>query len=174
MFSNFYTPLCKYEEYRLQFNEPWMKSYGVLQSAGSYEDIYKNALRFPIIPESDDHPDYCPKWKPLPAEISCEEKTFTIRTGKIPEGKMPSVILGFTCKSDDFSLTVNGTDIEGFSENPIDFIEGIGWQPAAVVPNGTICYRAPFDPSLLTSPTQTITVKANTPIILNWLEINVY
>lgn len=174
MFSNFYTPLCKYEEFRVQFNEPWMKSYGVLQSAGSYEDIYKNALRFAIIPESDDHPDYCPKWKPLPAEINSKDKTFTIRTGKIPSGKTYSVILGFVGEACDFSVTVNGVEIQGFSENPLDFIEGIGWQPEAVVPKGTVCYRAAFDSAILTSPTQTVTVKSKTPVTLNWLEINLY
>lgn len=174
MFSNFYTPLCKYEEFRIQFNEPWMKSYGVLQSAGSYEDIYKNSLRFAIIPESDDHPDSCPKWKPLPADIGENEKSFTIRTGKIPEGRTPSVILGFVGEAENFSVSVNGVEISDFKKNPIDFIEGIGWQPGAVVPQGTVCYRAPFDASLLTSPTQTVTVKSKTAITLNWLEINVY
>jgi hypothetical protein len=174
MFSNFYTPLCKYEEQRLETNEPWMKSYGVLQSVASYDDIYKNAIRFAIIPESDEHPDFCPQWHPIPTVVSEKEKEFSIRTGKIPEGRTPSVIIGFVGECSDFEVSVNGTIINGFKKNPIDYIEGIGFQPLKVVPDGTVCYRAPFDYSVLSCPIQKITVKSKTPVTVNWIEINVY
>ena len=175
MYSNFYTPLCQYEKDRLNTNEPWMKSYGVLQCATDYDAIFGNAVRFPLIVEwFESCAGYPTMWRPIPADVSEEEKTFTIRTGKIPEGKIPSIILGFTSEASDFSVTVNGKEVEGFKENPIDFIEGIGWQPAAVVPKGTVCYRAPFDYSLLNSPEQTVTIKSKTAVTVNWIEINVY
>ena len=176
MYSNFYTPLCEYEEMRKSTNEPWMKSYGVLQCGVSYDTIYESAVRFPIISEGDEHCAGCPTvWRPLPAEITKEEKIFTIRTGKIPRGKKISVIVGFMNGAADFSITVNGNKIEGFKENPIDFIEGIGWQPGAVVPKGTKCYRATFDESILDSPVQTVKISSDASgQMLTWLEINAY
>lgn len=176
MFSAFFSPLCEYEQMRLETNEPWEKSFAVLACGADYKTIYQSAVRFVIIPEGyEGCAGYPTMWRPIPTEIGSEYKIFELRTGEIPKGKRCAVILGFDGGAEDFEVTVNGTTVDGFRKINIGFIEGIGYQPAKVVSEKTVCYRAKFEESILTAPIQTITVKSNkgTPT-LSWVEINVY
>jgi len=177
-FTSFFSPLCELEERMVTANEPYEKSFAVLACAADYKTIYQSAVRFPIISEGfESCAGYPVMWRPIPAVVGVggAAKTFEIRTGKIPSGKKCSVILGFYGTADRFDVTLNGNPIEGFEETDIGFIEGIGYQPKNAVPNGTVCYRAKFDESLLTSPVQTLKVSSRIEgKVLSWLEINVY
>lgn len=176
IFSSFFSPLCEYEQLRLESNEPWEKSFAVLACGASYETIYKSAVRFVMIPEGYEAcAGYPAMWRPLPAEIGTDGKAFALRTGVIPKGKKCSVILGFDGGADDFEVSVNETPVNDFRKINIGFIEGIGYQPGKAVSEKTVCYRAKFDEAILTTLIQTVTVKSNsgTPT-LSWVEINVY
>jgi hypothetical protein len=176
IFTRFYTPLCEVEQARLSSNEPYEKSFIVLQCAADYETIYQSAVRFVIISEGFEAcAGYPAMWRPVPAEITAQGSSFLLRTGKIPPGKKCAVILGFEGPAKAFTAELNGVAIEEFEQINMDFIEGIGYQPKAVVPEKTICYRAAFDEQLLNELVQRLVVKAKEGSrILNWVEMNVY
>lgn len=175
IFSTFFSPPSELERAWLANNEPWEKSFATLACAADYETIYKNAIRFVLIPESaDDRGGYPEKvWRPIPCEIGPEAKSFDIRTGVIPSGKRCSVILGFEGGAENFSAKLNGALLSDFEKTDPSFIEGIGYQPK--ISSSTVCYRAKFDESLLVHPVQKLEIKADeNATILTWVEINVY
>ena len=175
IFSAFFSPLSELENKWLANNEPWEKSFATLACAADYETIYKNAIRFVLIPETADNRGGYPEkvWRPIPTEIGKAAKSFDIRTGVVPSGKRCSVIVGFDGGADNFSVKLNGTEISDFEETDPSFIEGIGYQPK--LSQKTVFYRAKFDESLLTSLLQKIEVAAESGApTLSWVEINVY
>ncbi len=174
IFSSFFSPLCEYEEMRISTHEPWEKSFAVLACAADYKTIYQSAVRFVMIPEGyESCSGYPTMWRPIPAKLGEESKSFEIRTGAIPKGKKCSVIIGFEGGAEKFSAKLNGVALSDFEKTDVSFIEGIGYQPK--ISSGTVCYRAKFDESILAAPIQKLEVKSEKGIpILSWVEINVY
>ena len=174
IFSAFFSPLSELENKWLANNEPWEKSFATLACAADYETIYKNAIRFVLIPETADNRGGYPEkvWRPIPTEIGKAAKSFDIRTGVVPSGKRCSVIVGFDGGAENFSAKINGVALSDFEETDPSFIEGIGYQPK--LSQKTVFYRAKFDESLLTSLTQKVEVAAESGApTLSWVEINV-
>jgi len=178
MYSNVYTPLCDLQK---EFGEiesaGWYAKYtNILQCAGDYDTIYKNPVRFVMIPqERGSFPKKPPQWLPLPAPLSAEEKVFALRTGPIPKDKVISAVIGIENARDGFEVSLNGVRLEKPEETDISCMEGIGYQPGDYFAGNTTCFRCVLDPALLCEDAQIFRIRSSAENeILTWVEINAY
>ncbi len=134
---------------------------------GSYDDIVKHPIRFVIIDEDDDIcPVGCKRWQQLPI-IPEDEKTITIKTGKLPKDKTVRLILAFDeGKPEDVEVSINGNSVGALTSC-------VAPEPEfSAYTDGAMCYDAivSFD-----SDTQNITIKKTTAnkVVISWLELDV-
>ena len=123
-------------------------------------------MRFVIVDEDNDIvPAGFERWQQLPIIPDAEGKSVIFHTGKLPEDKKKTLIIGFTQgKPHDVTVKINEEVIAGFV--PIDTPK-----PESAMVKDTRCYAAAVT---LRDEIQNITITAeNTENVITWLEIDV-
>ena len=144
----------------------------VQRTCAETEEIFKHPVRFAVISQSDEGFVEPPQlWKPLPMELSREEKHLEIVTGQIPKEKRISLIIGISSSTpENIKVSVNGVLCKDFA--PVDLMElpGIGRQPAGYVDpdiNCFICHLADG----LSEQVQKIFLCAEETAVIHWVEL---
>jgi len=155
--------------------EPYARGLAVLSSCGDKDKLYNYPLRFTVIPQAGEGFAACPEmWQPIPARLDSEDKVFDIYTGKIPEGKLVSVIVGIENGFEDAKIDINGIDCTEWKDIDLSYIPGIGVQPKNYVSDRVKCCRCVLDNKILREKVQTVTIrsKANcNNAMIRWVEI---
>ena len=139
----------------------------VQKTIGSYEDIVKRPLRFVVIDEDHDiFPVGTERWKQLPI-IPDDEKTITIKTGKLPKDKTVRLILAFDEGTPaDTEVLINEKSVSTLMPCTPPYPNHSAYT------DGAKCYDAIVT---LDSDTQNITIKktAKNRVVISWLELDV-
>ncbi len=134
---------------------------------GSYDYTVSHPLRFVIIDEDDDIcPVDCKRWQQLPI-IPEDEKTITIKTGKLPKDKTVRLILAFDEGTpEDVEVSINRKSVGALSPCAAPEPEFSAYS------DGAKCYDTVV---ALDSYTQNIRIKRTSEnrVVISWLELDV-
>lgn len=150
---------------------PYVRNVKTILALSDSEKIYDYPMRIPVINQED---FYLPgiAWTPMPLKISDRNsKEFSIVTGKIPEKKLVSVVVGY--KGTLPSVSINGCECANGKPIDLTLIPGIGVQPKDYVDNDTVCLRFIVDNSVLDEYSQKLTFESENECSIEWIEIDV-
>jgi len=171
-YNLFSDPDVAYAKDELPDGHNVMRNREVYTTCGSYDEIMRRPVRFCVVSECDRYPDSFDYWQPLPCTVGSDGAKFEITTGRLPEGKRVSVVVGVDEGFENAAVSFNGRLLGEPKIVDLSMLPGFGMQPSGCVSEKTVCYRYAVETASVTEEVQTIEVHG-VGAVVDWVEIDV-
>lgn len=149
---------------------PYVRNCKTMLAVSDSEKIYDNPMRFAVLEQEDEYIEGL-RYAPLPINLKSSEGSIDIITGKIPEGKAVSLIVGY--KKEMPRIFVNGTEYKKGADVDLTLIPGIGVQPENYVDEEMVCVRFALDRKDISGMRQKVSFSSEAFSEIHWVEIDV-